>query len=185
MSRIGLKPIPVPTNVTVTFDGNTVKVKGPKGELSQEIAREIKAEQAEGQIKLSRPNNARRNRAQHGLARTLINNMVVGVTDGHKKSLEIQGVGYRAQIQGKALVLNIGYSHEVRMEAPEGITFEVSAEERGKNTEIHVNGIDKALVGQVAADVRKVRKPDPYKGKGLRYKGERVKLRPGKRAAGA
>lgn len=185
MSRIGLKPITVPANVTVTFEGNIVSVKGPKGELNQEIARELKAEQAEGTIKLSRPNNARRNRSQHGLARTLINNMIVGVTTGHKKVLEIQGVGYRAQVQGKALVMSMGYSHEVRMQAPEGITFEVSAEERGKNTEIHVSGIDKALVGQVAADVRKVRKPDPYKGKGLRYKGERVKLRPGKRAAGA
>jgi large subunit ribosomal protein L6 len=175
----------VPANVTVTLEDNTVKVKGPKGELSQPIARELKFEQADGQIKLSRPNNARRNRAQHGLARTLINNMIVGVTTGHKKILEIQGVGYRAQVQGKALVMSMGYSHEVRMQAPEGITFEVSAEERGKNTEIHVSGVDKALVGQVAADVRKVRKPDPYKGKGLRYKGERVKLRPGKRAAGA
>lgn len=185
MSRIGLKPIPVPANVTVSIDGSNVTVKGPKGELKQEIARELAFEQADGQIKLSRPNNARRNRSQHGLARTLISNMVVGVTNGHRKSLEIQGVGYRAQVQGKTLVLNVGYSHEVRIEAPEGITFEVAAEERGKNTEIHVNGIDKALVGQIAADVRKVRKPDPYKGKGLRYKGERVKLRPGKRAAGA
>lgn len=185
MSRIGLKPIPVPANVAITVDGPLVTVKGPKGELKQSIARELSLEQSEGQIKIGRPNNARRNRSQHGLARTLINNMIVGVTDGHKKSLEIQGVGYRAQVQGKTLVLSVGYSHEVRMEAPEGIAFEVSAEERGKNTEIHVTGIDKALVGQVAADVRKVRKPDPYKGKGLRYKGERVKLRPGKRAAGA
>jgi large subunit ribosomal protein L6 len=111
--------------------------------------------------------------------------MIVGVTDGHLKVLEIHGVGYRAQTQGKQLVLSVGYSHEVRMEAPEGVNFEVSAEERGKQTEIRVSGINKALVGQVAADVRKVRKPDPYKGKGLRYKGERVKLRPGKRAATA
>lgn len=185
MSRIGLKPIPIPANVTVTVEGSLVKVKGPKGELESKIARELKFEQADGVIKLSRPNNARRNRAQHGLARTLINNMIVGVTNGHKKSLEIRGVGYRAQVQGTSLVLNVGYSHEVRLQAPKGITFEVSAEERGKNTEISVTGIDKALVGQVAADVRKVRTPDPYKGKGLRYKGEFVKLRPGKRAAGA
>ncbi|HXH61247.1 MAG TPA: 50S ribosomal protein L6, partial [Fimbriimonadaceae bacterium] len=150
----------------------------------QQIAREISLEQADGKIKLSRPNNARRNRAQHGLARSLINNMVVGVTEGHSKVLEIHGVGFRAQAQGNTLVLNVGYSHEVKMAAPKGIQFEVSAEERGKQTEIKVSGIDKALVGQIAADVRKVRRPDPYKGKGLRYKGERVKLRPGKRAAG-
>lgn len=185
MSRIGLKPIQLPASVTVEVDHGLVKVKGPKGELSERVAREIKIEQADGQLSFGRPNNARRNRAQHGLVRTLVNNMIVGVTQGHKKSLEIRGVGYRAAIQGTALVLNVGYSHEVRIQAPQGITFEVSAEERGKNTEIHVSGIDKALVGQVAADVRKVRKPDPYKGKGLRYKGEFVKLRPGKRAAGA
>jgi large subunit ribosomal protein L6 len=185
MSRIGLKPIPVPANVTISIDGTTVTVKGPKGELQEKIAREIQFEQADGLVKLSRPNNARRNRAQHGLVRTLISNMVTGVTQGHTKTLEIRGVGYRAAVQGKDLVLSVGYSHEVRMPAPEGITFVVSAEERGKNTEINVTGIDKALVGQVAADVRKVRKPDPYKGKGLRYKGEFVKLRPGKRAAGA
>ncbi len=185
MSRIGLKPIPVPTNVTVTAEGTLIKVKGPKGELQQEIAKELTFAQADGHVTLARPDNDRKNRSQHGLARTLINNMIVGVTNGHKKTLEIQGVGYRAQTQGKTLVLSMGYSHEVRMEAPAGITFEISAEERGKNTEINVSGIDKALVGQVAADVRKVRKPDPYKGKGLRYKGEFVKLRPGKRAAGA
>jgi large subunit ribosomal protein L6 len=185
MSRIGLKPIPLPANVTVSVEGDTVMVKGPKGELQEKVAREIKIEQEDGKVSFGRPNNARRNRAQHGLVRTLVNNMVVGVTQGHKKTLEIRGVGYRAAVQGSNLVLNVGYSHEVRIAAPQGITFEVSAEERGKNTEIHVSGIDKALVGQVAADVRKVRKPDPYKGKGLRYKGEFVKLRPGKRAAGA
>ncbi len=185
MSRIGLKPIPVPANVTISIDGTTVTVKGPKGELTEKIAREIQFEQADGKINLSRPNNARRNRAQHGLVRTLIANMVVGVTEGHKKTLEIRGVGYRATVQGTALVLSVGYSHEVRMEAPNGIKFELSPEVRGQNTEINVSGIDKALVGQVAADVRKVRKPDVYKGKGLRYKGEFVKLRPGKRAAGA
>jgi large subunit ribosomal protein L6 len=185
MSRIGLKPIPVPANVTITVDGTTVRVKGPKGELHEKLAREISVVSEEGKLTLSRPNNARRNRSQHGLARTLISNMIVGVTDGHLKVLEIHGVGYRAQTQGKQLVLSVGYSHEVRLDAPEGVNFEVSAEERGKQTEIKVSGINKALVGQVAADVRKVRKPDPYKGKGLRYKGERVKLRPGKRAATA
>lgn len=185
MSRIGLKPIPVPANVTVTLEGALVKVKGPKGELQQQIAKELTFTQTDGLISLARPDNDRNNRSQHGLARTLIANMIVGVTNGHKKTLEIQGVGYRAQTQGNTLVMNMGFSHEVRMNAPAGILFEISAEERGKNTEINISGIDKALVGQVAADIRKVRKPDPYKGKGLRYKGEIVKLRPGKRAAGA
>ena len=145
MSRIGLKPIPVPANVTVTVDGHTVKVKGPKGELQEKVARELSIEQADGLIKLTRPTNARRNRAQHGLARTLINNMLVGVTQGHSRVLEIHGVGYRAQAQGKTLVLNVGYSHEVRMLAPEGVLFEVSSEERGKQTEIKVSGIDSLL----------------------------------------
>lgn len=185
MSRIGLKPVPVPANVTVSIDGNVVTVKGPKGELKQEVSKTLTLTQDGGAVSIARPDNDRFNRSQHGLARTLIANMIAGVTQGHMKSLEIVGVGYRAQTQGKTLVLNMGYSHEVRMEAPAGITFEISAEERGKNTEIKVSGIDKALVGQVAADVRKVRKPDPYKGKGLRYKGEKVKTRPGKRAAGA
>ena len=185
MSRIGLKAIPVPNGVTVTVDGNVVTVKGPKGELVQDISRQLSLEHGEGELSVKRPNNSRHNRAQHGLARSLINNMVVGVTEGHKKVLEIHGVGFRASAQGQNLTLNVGYSHEVKMEAPEGINFEVTAEERGKATEIIVSGIDKALVGQIAADVRKVRKPDPYKGKGLRYKGEVVRLRPGKRAAGS
>lgn len=185
MSRIGQQPITVPSGVTVSIEGDLIKVAGPKGQLEQKVSKELTITQVDGVVTVARPNNERQNRSQHGLARTLIQNMIVGVTTGHKKTLEIQGVGYRAQTQGKTLVLNMGYSHEVRMEAPTGITFEVSAEERGKNVEINVTGIDKALVGQVAADVRKVRKPDPYKGKGLRYKGEFVKLRPGKRAAGA
>lgn len=182
MSRIGLRPIKVPEKVDVNVENAVVTVKGPKGELVQPIARELSIEQNDGELTVSRPNNQRRNRAQHGLARTLIDNMVVGVTEGHKKVLEIHGVGYRAAVQGKKLVLNMGYSHPVEIDAPEGITFEVSQPERGQVTTITVSGIDKALVGQLAADVRKVRKPDPYKGKGLRYRGEVVRLRPGKRA---
>jgi large subunit ribosomal protein L6 len=182
MSRIGLRPITVPKGVTITLDGATVIVKGPKGQLVQPIARELSLEQEEGALKLSRPNNQRRNRSQHGLARTLVANMVEGVTNGHKKVLEIVGVGYRAALEGKTLVLNMGYSHPVKIEAPEGITFEVPPAVKGKNLEVIVSGIDKVLVGQMAADIRKVRKPDPYKGKGLRYRGEVVKLRPGKRA---
>jgi len=161
---------------------NEVTVKGPKGELKQNIARELSLEQGEGTVTLSRPNNQRRNRSQHGLARTLIDNMVQGVTNGHTKVLEIHGVGYRASLEGRNLVLNVGYSHPVKIEAPEGITFDVKAEDRSRVTTITVSGINKAMVGQVAADVRKVRKPDPYKGKGVRYQGEIVRLRPGKRA---
>ena len=184
MSRVGLKPVTVPSGVTVSVENNIVTVMGPKGELKQDISRYLTVEQSDGELRITRPNNARHNRAQHGLARSLIQNMVVGVTEGHKKVLEIHGVGFRAKTQGQTLTLTVGYSHEVNIVAPDGIKFEVSAEERGKATEILVSGIDKALVGQLAADIRKVRKPDPYKGKGLRYKGEVVKLRPGKRAVG-
>ncbi len=183
MSRIGIKPIEIPSGVTVTAENAVVTVKGPKGELVQPIARELSVKQEEGVLNVERPNNQRRNRAQHGLARSLISNMVEGVTKGHEKVLEIHGVGYRAASTGKTLTLNVGYSHPVEITAPEGIEFEVKSEERGRTTTITVRGIDKALVGQVAADVRKVRKPDPYKGKGVRYQGERVQLRQGKRAA--
>jgi large subunit ribosomal protein L6 len=182
MSRIGLKSIKVPANVTVSVDGPDVTVKGPKGELNVSIARELSVAQENGEISLSRPNNQRRNRSQHGLARTLISNMVTGVTEGHAKKLELIGVGYRAAMEGQTLVLNIGYSHQVRIEPPVGVTVQVVAAEKNKAAQIHVSGIDKAAVGQIAADIRKVRKPDPYKGKGLRYLGEVVKLRPGKRA---
>lgn len=182
MSRIGLKAIKVPANVTISVDGPVVKVKGPKGELTQSIARELTIEQENGELSVSRPNNQRRNRSQHGLARTLIANMLAGVTEGHAKKLELIGVGYRAAMEGKTLVLNIGYSHQVRVAPPEGVDVEVLAGEKNKATQILVKGIDKAAVGQIAADIRKVRKPDPYKGKGLRYLGEVVKLRPGKRA---
>ena len=182
MSRVGLKPIPVPSGVTVSITVGNVIVKGPKGELSQHISTSLTIVENDDVITISRPDNHRDNRSQHGLARTLISNMIEGVTRGHSKTLEIHGVGFRAEVQGKVLILLVGFSHDVRVEAPEGITIEVSAEARGKVTEISVTGIDKALVGQIAANIRKVRKPDPYKGKGLRYKGEHVKLRPGKRA---
>jgi large subunit ribosomal protein L6 len=183
MSRIGLKPIKVPAKVSVEIDKtNEVVVKGPKGELKQHVARELTVEQGEGELSISRPNNQRRNRSQHGLARTLISNMVVGVTDGHSKTLEIHGVGYRANMEGKNLNLALGYSHPVKIEAPTGIDIEVKPDDKTRITQIIIKGIDKALVGQVAADIRKVRKPDPYKGKGVRYQGEIVKLRPGKRS---
>jgi large subunit ribosomal protein L6 len=184
MSRIGTQPIPVPSNVTVTVEpGNRVRVKGPKGELQVDVARELTIRQEDGHLYVERPNNLRRARSQHGLARTLIANCVVGVTDGHKKSLEIIGVGYRAALEGKNLLLTVGYSHPVRIAAETGITFDVPAPEKGRAQQVHVLGIDKALVGQIAADIRKVRKPEPYKGKGIRYVGEVVKLKAGKRAA--
>jgi large subunit ribosomal protein L6 len=184
MSRIGLRPIELPKNVTVEIDNtNTVIVKGPKGELRQPISRLLSLKNEEGKLSLERPNNLREARSQHGLARTLIANMVDGVSKGHSKTLEIVGVGYRVQAQGKNLVLSMGYSHPVNVAAPEGIAFEVKADEKTRTQQIVVNGIDKALVGQVAADIRKVRKPEPYKGKGIRYSGEVVRLKAGKRAA--
>lgn len=184
MSRIGKLPITVPNGVTVSVDpNNVVTVKGPKGELNQPVARELTIKQEGGTIEIERPNNQYRLRSQHGLARTLVNNMIVGVTQGHKKQLQVQGVGYRVQLEGKNLLLNMGYSHPVKVEALPGISFEVTADEKTRAQSIVVNGIDKAQVGQVAADIRKVRKPDPYKGKGIRYQGEVVKLKAGKRAA--
>ena len=185
MSRIGLRPIPVPAGVTISLDEatNVVTVKGPKGELTQPISRLLTISQEDGTATLARPNNLREARSQHGLARTLVANMVEGVTKGHAKQLDIIGVGYRAVLEGKNLLLSMGYSHPVRLEAPEGITFEVKADERARTQSIIVSGIDKALVGQLAADIRKVRKPEPYKGKGIRYRGEVIKLKAGKRAA--
>ncbi len=185
MSRIGIKPIDVPGNVTITVDEatNNVSVKGPKGELNQLISRLLTVKQEEGKLNLERPNNLREARSQHGLARTLIFNMIEGVTNGHKKQLDVIGVGYRATMQGRNLLLNMGYSHPVTVDAPEGVLLEVKADEKARTTSILVSGIDKALVGQVAADIRKVRKPEPYKGKGIRYQGEIIKLKAGKRAS--
>jgi len=185
MSRIGRLPITVPGNVTITVDAdNLVTVKGPKGELKQPIARELTIKIEEGTLTVERPNNSYRVRGQHGLARTLINNMVVGVTAGHQKQLDIIGVGYRVAAQGKGLLLNMGYSHQVPIAPVDGVEFELQIDDKARTQSIVVKGIDKAAVGQVAADIRKVRKPEPYKGKGIRYRGEVIKLKQGKRAAG-
>ncbi|HET8944562.1 MAG TPA: 50S ribosomal protein L6 [Dehalococcoidia bacterium] len=175
MSRIGKMPITVPTGVEVRIDGATVTVKGPKGELVRDILPEIAIEQADGQLLVKRPTDQQRHRAMHGLTRTLVDNMVRGVSEGFSKTLEMQGVGYRAQMQGKDLQLSIGFSHPVNVPPPPGIEFEVEGTSR-----IVVKGINKEQVGQVAADVRKIRPPEPYKGKGIRYLGEYVRRKAGK-----
>jgi large subunit ribosomal protein L6 len=175
MSRIGKKPIPVPSGVTVSVDGSTIKVKGPKGELTREIRKEITVEQNDGQLTLSRPDDSKDNRAFHGLTRALIANMVEGVTAGFKKTLEIIGVGYRAEKKGETLVLTVGYSHQVVYPQPQGITLTAQTP-----TVVVIEGIDKQKVGQVAAELRAVRPPEPYKGKGIRYQGEQVRRKAGK-----
>jgi large subunit ribosomal protein L6 len=177
MSRIGRKPVAVPDAVTVTLAPGNIAVKGPKGELTQTYSQDMTVSQEEGTILVARPTDRGEHRALHGLTRSLIANMVEGVTDGFEKRLEIQGVGYRAALKGKNLELALGFSHPVSITAPEGIDFEVP-----QPTEIIVRGIDKQLVGQVAADIRKRRPPEPYKGKGIRYKGEQVLRKVGKRA---
>jgi len=177
MSRIGKKPIPVPDGVTVDIAPGQVSVKGPKGELSQDLNPDMKITESEGVLTVERPTNRGEHRALHGLTRSLIANMVVGVTDGYEKRLEIQGVGYRARLQGKSLELALGYSHPVSLTAPDGIEFEVP-----QPTQVIVRGIDKQLVGETAAQVRKARPPEPYKGKGVRYEGEHVARKVGKRA---
>jgi large subunit ribosomal protein L6 len=177
MSRIGRKPVPVPDAVTVEIAPGNIAVKGPKGELSQFYSPDMTISQDEGVVTVERPTDRGEHRALHGLTRSLIANMVEGVTDGFEKRLEIQGVGYRAALKGKNLELALGYSHPVAIEAPAGIEFEVP-----QPTEIIVRGIDKQLVGQVAADIRKRRPPEPYKGKGIRYRGEQVLRKVGKRA---
>ncbi|MFN3728883.1 MAG: 50S ribosomal protein L6 [Fimbriimonadaceae bacterium] len=185
MSRIGTQPIPLPKGVSVQVaDGNLVTVKGPKGELFVQLDGGLGIEVGEEVLNVTRPNNDRHLRSQHGLARTLLNNSVVGVTNGHAKTLEIVGVGYRAALQGTTLTLNMGYSHPVVIPAIPGVTFQVLSDEKTRTQQIVVSGIDKAVVGQVAADIRKVRKPDPYKGKGIRYRGEVVRTKAGKRAGG-
>ncbi len=184
MSRIGRLPVVIPSQVTVNIEpDNTVNVKGPKGELKQKLARELTIEQADGKLSVTRPNNQARIRAQHGLARTLVHNMVVGVAEGHSTVLEVHGVGYRVQAEGKGLTLALGYSHPVKVSPVEGVDFEVIVQDKTRLQMIKVSGIDKALVGQVAADIRKLRKPEPYKGKGVRYQGEVIKLKAGKRAS--
>jgi large subunit ribosomal protein L6 len=177
MSRIGKQPIDVPDGVEIAVEPELVKVKGPKGELQERVARDIDVKQDDGQILVSRPTDRGEHRALHGLTRSLIANMVEGVTNGFEKRLEIQGVGYRAQLQGRKLVLSLGYSHPVDVEAPDGIDFEVP-----QPTQIVVRGISKQAVGEVAAIIRKKRPPEPYKGKGVRYQGEYVARKVGKRA---
>jgi large subunit ribosomal protein L6 len=177
MSRIGRKPVPVPETVTVTIEPELVRVHGPGGELTERINRDMKVEINEGVLTVERPTDRGEHRALHGLTRSLIANMVEGVTTGYQKTLEIQGVGYRAALQGKNLNLSLGYSHPVNIEAPPGIEFEVP-----QPTRVIVKGISKQLVGEVAANIRKQRPPEPYKGKGIRYEGEYVARKVGKRA---
>ncbi|MGN6372832.1 MAG: 50S ribosomal protein L6 [Solirubrobacteraceae bacterium] len=177
MSRIGRQPIAVPSGVTVTIEPESVSVKGPKGELSERIPRDIEVVQEDGRLLVKRPTDRGEHRALHGLTRSLVANMVQGVTAGYEKRLEIQGVGYRAQMKGKNLELAVGYSHPVPIPAPDGIEFEVP-----QPTRIVVKGISKQRVGEIAAIIRKQRPPEPYKGKGIRYEGEYVARKVGKRA---
>ncbi|HEX7083410.1 MAG TPA: 50S ribosomal protein L6 [Gaiellaceae bacterium] len=177
MSRIGKQPIEIPAGVIVAVDPGRVTVSGPKGELRQTVPKRMKIEQTDGVLTVTRPTERGDDRALHGLTRTLIANMVEGVTNGFEKRLEIQGVGYRATLAGSSLELQVGYSHSVRVVPREGITFEVPIP-----TQVIVRGIDKQVVGQTAAEIRKVRPPEPYKGKGIRYEGEVVRRKVGKRA---
>lgn len=177
MSRVGLKQIEVPEGVEVTFKDHTVTVKGPKGELTRELNSTITINQDGNIITFERPNDLKENRSLHGTTRSLVSNMIEGVHKGFEKNLEIIGVGYRAQKQGTKVVINAGYSHPVEIEQPEGIEIDVP-----KNTQIIVKGIDKELVGAVAANIRSVRLPEPYKGKGIRYEGETVRQKEGKTA---
>ena len=178
MSRIGKRPVPIPKGVTLSIDGQTVKVKGPKGELSRTVHPEMKLALEEGTLTVSRPSEETRHKALHGLTRTLIANMVEGVEKGYQKILEIQGVGYKAELNKTGLNVVVGYSHPVTYKAPEGITFAVA-----NNTLVTISGPNKELVGQVAAEIRQIRKPEPYKGKGIRYQGERVRRKAGKTGA--
>ena len=175
MSRIGRKSIPVPLGVDVTIDGQTVRVKGPKGELSHTLAEPITVERVDGELHVVRPNDERKAKELHGLSRTLVANMVVGVTEGYRKSLEINGTGYRVQQKGSDLEFALGFSHPVTVAAPDGITFTVE-----RPTLFHVAGIDKQQVGEVAAKIRKIRPPEPYKGKGVKYVGEVIRRKAGK-----
>ena len=175
MSRIGRLPIPVPSGVDVTIDGRNVTVTGPKGSLSRSLHPDMTVSREDGTIVVTRPTEQKTHKQLHGLTRTLVNNMVVGVTDGYRKGIEITGVGYRAALNGRKLTLNLGYSHPIEIDPPEGITFEVE-----NPTRLAVVGIDKELVGQIAAAVRSTRKPEPYKGKGVRYSGEYIRRKAGK-----
>jgi large subunit ribosomal protein L6 len=175
MSRIGRLPVAIPSTVDVTIEGRTLTVKGPKGTLSRTLHPDMTIAKEDGNVLVSRPTEQKMHKQLHGLTRTLVNNMVVGVTDGYRKGLEITGVGYRATLNGKKLTLNLGYSHPVEIDPPEGISFELE-----NPTRLAVVGIDKELVGQIAAQVRASRKPEPYQGKGVRYAGEYVRRKAGK-----
>jgi len=180
MSRIGKRPVPLPNGVTATIDGRTVTVKGPKGEISRTVHAELSVALEEQAVAVKRPSDERRHKALHGLTRTLVANMVEGVTKGFSKSLEIQGVGYKAEVKPFGVQLVVGYSHPVPYHAPKGIKISVDG-----NTQVKVEGVDKELVGQVAAELRSVRPPEPYKGKGIRYVGEQVRRKAGKTAQAA
>ena len=176
MSRIGRLPVAIPAGVEVTVaEGNVVTVKGPKGTLERALPTEMEIKVEDGHVVVSRPNDLKKMKSLHGLTRSLIHNMVVGVSEGYTKELEVNGVGYRAQLQGKKLVMNLGFSHPVEIEPAEGITFETPAA-----TKVVVSGIDKQLVGAAAADIRKWRKPEPYKGKGIKFEGEVIRRKEGK-----
>jgi len=176
MSRIGKKPIEIPSGVTLTLDGQTVSVKGPKGQLAWTVAEEVVITQEDGSLTLAPRDESQRARAMWGLSRSLVANMVEGVTKGYEETLELVGVGYRAAMKGSALSLQLGFSHDVDIKAPEGITFAAP-----KQTEIKISGIDKQLVGETAARIRRIRPPEPYKGKGVRYAGEQVRRKEGKK----
>ncbi len=177
MSRIGKMPIPVPKGVNITIDqGNQITVQGPKGQLKRQFPADINFEQADGQVNVTRPTDQKQHRALHGLSRALLNNMVHGVSKGFQTVLEVEGVGYRAAMLGKNLVMVVGYSHPVEMVPPPGIAFEVDKTGRV----ITINGIDKELIGQMAAEIRRLRPPEPYKGKGIRYRGEKIRRKAGK-----
>jgi large subunit ribosomal protein L6 len=176
MSRIGKKAVAVPSGVTVTIEGQTVTVKGPKGQLAWTVAEEIEVKQEGSELLLTKRNDTTRAQAMWGLSRTLVNNMVVGVTQGYEQTLELVGVGYRAAMKGQALSMQLGFSHDVDIKPPQGITFAVP-----KQTEVKISGIDKQAVGEMAARIRKIRPPEPYKGKGVRYAGEKVRRKEGKK----
>lgn len=176
MSRIGKMPIPLPSGVAVQIEDNQVTVKGPKGSLSQTFPAEMTIEQHDGVLHVQRPSESRQHRAVHGLTRALLNNMVVGVSQGFSKTLQIEGVGYRAEMQGDVLVLNVGYSHPIRFDPPQDIQYAVE----NRNKTIIVSGIDKQLIGELAARIRKTRPPEPYKGKGIRYDNEVIRRKAGK-----
>ena len=178
MSRIGKKPVAIPSGVTATVDGQMLRIKGPKGELSRSVHPDLSVKVENGSVQVERPSDEARHKALHGLTRTLIANMVEGVTAGYQKTLEIQGVGYKAEASKDGITVHVGYSHPVPYRAPTGITFAIEA-----NTVIKISGPDKELVGQVASEIRQIRKPEPYKGKGIRYQGERVRRKAGKTGA--